>query len=66
MDPASTPPDARWSSALGNVEDARVRASTLAAALDGALWLDDDALEAAAPVAATARTIQVSRKGEGG
>jgi hypothetical protein len=57
--PSASAPLSRWPAALGNIEDARVRAATLAAALDGALWLDDDALEAAAPAAATARTIQV-------
>ena len=39
----------RWGAALGNIADAAVRAETLGDAVDKALWLDEAALEAAAP-----------------
>lgn len=40
--------------AQGNLQDARVAASTLATALGSALWLDDDALADAEPAARAA------------
>ena len=59
------PPDPAGS-AVGNVEDARVAADVLGRALDGALYLDDDALERAAPAAATARVLQAGWWGHWG
>ena len=50
----------RWGAALGNIADAAVRAETLGDAVDKALWLDEAALEAAAPPAAQAERVNVS------
>lgn len=50
----------RWGAALGNIADASIRAETLSDAVDKALWLDEGALEAAAPAAQTAERLNVS------
>ena len=65
---ADTPPGGgpqlsqRWGEALGNINDAAVRAETLSDAVDGALWLDEAALEAAAPAAQAAERVNVSER----
>jgi hypothetical protein len=53
----------RWGAALGNIADAAVRAETLGDAVDKALWLDEGALEAAAPAAQAAERVNVSTMG---
>lgn len=52
----------RWGAALGNIADAAVRAETLGDAIDKALWLDEGALEAAAPAAQAAERVNVSEE----
>ena len=65
---ADTPPGGgpqlpqRWGAALGNIADAAVRAETLGDAVDKALWLDEGALEAAAPAAQAAERVNGSRE----
>ena len=56
----------RWGAALGNIADAAVRAETLGDAIDKALWLDEGALEAAAPAAQAAERVNVSASWWGG
>ena len=59
--PGGGPPlPQRWGAALGNIADAAVRAETLGDAIDKALWLDEGALEAAAPAAQATERFNVS------
>lgn len=50
---------ARWTGAVGNIEDARVALDTLARAIDDAVYLDEDAYNQVAPVMQYQKTIQV-------
>lgn len=49
---------ARWTGAIGNIEDARVALDTLARAIDDAVYLDEDAYNQVAPVMQYQKTIQ--------
>ena len=50
----------RWEAAVGNVEDARVGFDVIARAIDGAVYLDEDAYSQVAPTAQFTKVIQVS------
>ena len=52
---------ARWKGAVGNIEDARVAANTLARAIQDAVYLDEDAYSQVAPIMQYQNNTQVRR-----
>ncbi len=50
----------RWSSAVGNIEDAKVAVDIMARAIEDAVYLDEDAYNQMIPMQQYTRTIEVS------
>jgi len=49
----------RWSSAVGNIEDAKVAVDIMARAIEDAVYLDEDAYNQMIPMQQYTRTIEV-------